>query len=206
MTRYKTIAETVAAEHIEKRSRFICLAAPVRDEAEAAAVLEQARARHPDANHNCYAYILRAGSIQRCSDDGEPQGTAGLPILEVLRHRGVQDVIVVVTRYFGGTLLGAGGLIRAYSLGAALGLDAAIILDMRLCTVASIELPYKGYGKLQNLLAAFGAAVLEDSFGEKVNLRFRIAAEKFPALEKEIAEMSAGSARPVVVGEEFAPC
>ena len=205
MNRYKTIAGPATAEHIEKRSRFIGLAAPVREEAEALAMLEDARARHPDANHNCYAYILRSGNIQRCSDDGEPQGTAGLPILEVVRRREMQDVIVVVTRYFGGTLLGAGGLIRAYSQGAALALDAADVLEMRLCTLAAIELPYHSYGKLQNLLAAFGAAVLEENFGENVSLRFRIAGERFPALQKEIAEMSAGSSRPVVFGEEFAP-
>lgn len=205
MTQYKTIAGAASAEHTEKRSRFICLAAPVHSETEATALLEEVRARHPDANHNCYAYMLREGNIQRCSDDGEPQGTAGMPILEVLRHRGVQDVIAVVTRYFGGTLLGAGGLIRAYSQGAALSLDAAIIVDMRLCVVASLELPYRGYGKLQNLLAAFGAAVLEESFGENVRLRFRIAADKLPALQKELAEISAGTVAAVVLGEEFAP-
>ena len=109
MTQYKTIAAAASTEHTEKRSRFICLAAPVRDEREAHGLLEETRARYWDANHNCYAYTLRAGNIQRCSDDGEPQGTAGMPILEVLRHRGMQNVIVVVTRYFGGTLLGAGG-------------------------------------------------------------------------------------------------
>jgi len=204
VTAYKTIAGAASAEHIEKRSRFICLTTPARDEAEALAMLEEVRVRHPDANHNCYAYILRMGNTQRCSDDGEPQGTAGLPILEVLRHRGMQDVIAVVTRYFGGTLLGAGGLIRAYSQGAALALDAAIVLNMCLCTVAAIELHYSGYGKLQNLFAAFGVVVLEESFAENVSLRFRIAADRFLALEKEIAEMSAGSSRPVVLGEEFA--
>ena len=205
MTRYKTIAGTTVCEHIEKRSRFICLASPVNSEGEAATLLEEIRTRNWDANHNCYAYILRTGNIQRCSDDGEPQGTAGLPILEVLRHRGMQDVIVVVTRYFGGTLLGAGGLIRAYSQGAALALDSATTLDMHLCTVASLELHYSAYGKLQNLFAAFGVVVLEESFTENVGLRFRIEADKFYALQKEIAEMSAGSFRPVVLREEFAP-
>ena len=202
---YKTIASTTTCELTEKRSRFICFAAPVSSEGEAVALLEEIRTRHWDANHNCYAYILRTGNIQRCSDDGEPQGTAGLPILEVLRHKGMQDVIVVVTRYFGGALLGAGGLIRAYSQGATLVLDSATTLNMRLCTVASIELPYSAYGKLQNLFAAFGVVVLEENFAENVCLRFRLAAESFAALQKEITEMSAGSSWPVVLGEEFAP-
>ena len=111
------------------------LAAPVSDEESAIALLSELRTKYWDATHNCYAYILRSGNIQRYSDDGEPQGTAGMPILEVLRRQNLTDVMVVVTRYFGGTLLGAGGLVRAYTLGATLVLERAKLLQMRPCTI-----------------------------------------------------------------------
>ena len=205
MPGYKTIAGISVAEHIEKRSRFVCLAAPIPDEGAASALLEDIRARHHGANHNCYAYILRAGGIQRYSDDGEPSGTAGMPMLNVLRHRQIVDAIVIVTRYFGGTLLGAGGLVRAYSLGAGLALDAVTVLNMQPCIIFSLELPYHNYGKVQNLLAAFGAEVLDDSFSDIVRLRLRIVADKLPAFEKDLAQITAGSVSPVVLSKEFAP-
>ena len=205
MLGYKTIAGISVYEHTEKRSRFVCVAAPTPDESAALALLEEIRARHPGANHNCYAYILRAGSTQRYSDDGEPSGTAGMPILNVLRHRQIVDAIVAVTRYFGGTLLGAGGLVRAYSLGAGLALDSATVLNMQPCAVFSLELPYHIYGKVQNLLAAFGAETLEDSFSDVVCLRARILADKLPAFEKDLAQITAGSVSAVVLGKEFAP-
>ena len=201
---YKTIRSAVSAEYTEKRSRFVCFASPAPDEGAALALLGDIRAGHRDANHNCYAYALRAPNIQRYSDDGEPTGTAGMPILEVLRHRGIVDALVVVTRYFGGIHLGAGGLVRAYSTGAALALDTAEVLDMRPCTVFSLALPYQNYGKLQHLLGAFGAQVLEDDFSDLVRLRLRILSERFPAFQKDLAELTAGGAAPVVLGEEFA--
>jgi len=199
---YITIAAAAEAEHLEKRSRFLSLAAPVSDESAALRLLDDLRARHRDANHNTYAYILRSGTT-RFSDDGEPGGTAGMPVLEVLRRRGLCDVIVVVTRYFGGILLGAGGLVRAYTLAATLALDAATLLHMRRCTVFSLEIPYSFYGKLQNLLPAFDATVLEDNFAERISLTLRIQTDKLPALQKQLAELTAGSVRAVVLREEF---
>lgn len=118
---YTTLAGYGEDEFVEKRSRFIGYAAPVSTEAEAVAFVNSIRERHREATHNVYAYILREGQIKRYSDDGEPQGTAGIPVLDVLQKAGIVDAVVVVTRYFGGTLLGAGGLVRAYTEGAAIG-------------------------------------------------------------------------------------
>ena len=201
---YKTISSAVTAELTEKRSRFICLAAPVGDEAAALSLLEGVRARHRDANHNCHAYILRAGSLQRYSDDGEPSGTAGMPILEVLRHKGLVDIIAVVTRYFGGTLLGAGGLVRAYSSAAALALERAVTIEMHPCTVFSLELPYQLHSKLRGLLARFGGQTLSEEFSDTVRLQLRIRADKFPAFNRELADVTAGSVSAVLLREEFA--
>jgi len=193
------------AEHVEKRSRFISLAAPVSTEKDALTLLEQTRSEHREATHNCYAYILRTGSLTRYSDDGEPGGTAGMPILEVIRRRELFDVMVIVTRYFGGTLLGAGGLVRAYSTGASLALDAAEILALHPCILFSLEIPYHNYGKLQNILPGFGIKIVEEDFAEHVRLRLRIRAERLDAFQKELSEMTAGSVAPVVTGETLAP-
>lgn len=202
---YTTIREEATAEHVEKRSRFLSLAVPVSDEHTAVSILNDLRAKYWDATHNCYAYILRAGGIQRYSDDGEPQGTAGMPILEVLRRRELTDTMVVVTRYFGGTLLGAGGLVRAYTLGTTLALDAAQLVEMRPCTVISVSFPYPLYGKLQNLLPQWRAQTLEEVFEEDVSLTLRLETSQLSALEKELLELSAGQIRPIILREEYAP-
>ncbi len=205
MEGYTTIAKQVTAEHVEKRSRFLSLAAPVSDEQAALALLGELKTRYWNATHNCYAYILRAGGVQRYSDDGEPQGTAGMPILEVLRRQELSDVLVVVTRYFGGTLLGAGGLVRAYTLGATLVLERAKILQMRHCTIFTLTLDYSLYGRLQNLLPDFGAVTLEDDFGAQITLTLRMETDKLPAFSKQLSELSAGSLTAHPIGEEFAP-
>ena len=205
MQGYITIAKQATAELLEKRSRFLSLALPVSCEDEANAALGELRSRYWDANHNCYAYILRSGGIQRYSDDGEPSGTAGMPILEVIRRKGLVDVMVVVTRYFGGTLLGAGGLVRAYSKSAALALDGAEILRMTPCTVFTLELPYHHYGKLAKILQGFLVAVLEDDFADVIHLTLRIPSDRLSAFEKELAELSAGGAAVKILREEFAP-
>jgi uncharacterized YigZ family protein len=206
MRPYTTIAAEAVAEYTEKRSRFLGLAAPVATEAEAAAVLDNLRARHHDANHNCYAYILRSPDIARYSDDGEPSGTAGLPILEVLRRQGLVDVITVVTRYFGGTLLGAGGLVRAYSKSAALALGSAGAVRMEPCAVFDVALPYHHYGRVGGILPRYGISTLFENYTEVVNLTLRISATKLPAFQKELAELTAGEAGVIFLREEFAVC
>ena len=129
MTSYDTVYTGGSDEIVEKKSRFIAQVFPVKTEEEVMQLLEAARKKYWDARHNCYAFVLGAdGEISRCSDDGEPSGTAGRPILEVLTKRGLKDVLVIVTRYFGGTLLGTGGLVRAYSQAAQAGLAASCII------------------------------------------------------------------------------
>ena len=203
MRGYKTIAAAITGEFLEKRSRFIYLAAPVRTQPDAARLIDSVRAAHREANHNCYAYILREG-YQRYSDDGEPQGTAGIPILEVIRHRELVDVGVVVTRYFGGTLLGAGGLVRAYSQGASLAVGSAKVISYRPCTIFTLTLPYPVYGRFQSLFSAIGGKVLEENFAQNITLKLRVQTKNFAMLEKQLANISAGSVKAAIVGEEFA--
>ncbi len=201
---YKTIRARAEDEFIERRSRFIGHIAPVGSEEEAIAFLEEVRASNREANHNCYAYVLREGQIKRYSDDGEPQGTAGTPILEVLLRNELVDVCAVVTRYFGGVLLGAGGLVRAYSTGASLAVAAGGILRMAPCTSFVAEVDYALYGKLSYLLPQYNIQVLESDFGEKVRLVLLIRSDRLSAFEKELQELSAGQVSPFVLEERYA--
>ncbi|MBO5364662.1 MAG: YigZ family protein [Clostridia bacterium] len=150
---YTTIAKEAKAEIIEKRSRFIATARPVATEEEALTFLNQLRQEYWDATHNVYAYIIEENQLARYSDDGEPGGTAGMPVLDILRKEGLSNLIVVVTRYFGGTLLGTGGLVHAYSKSAKAGLEAAGLLDMILCRELSLTCEYTLWGTLQNYLS-----------------------------------------------------
>lgn len=150
---YRTVKQPGEAELVIKRSRFIGRCFPVADEQEALRLLEQVRRQHWDATHNCYAYSVGvSGACARYSDDGEPSGTAGLPMMETLRRSGVTDALVVVTRYFGGILLGAGGLVRAYSAAAAAAVRRAGEVEMRECVRLSLETPYPLWGRVEPLL------------------------------------------------------
>lgn len=150
---YTTIAKEASAEIIEKRSRFIATVRPVNTEEEALAFLNQLRQEYWDATHNVYAYIIEENQLARYSDDGEPGGTAGMPVLDILRKEGLSNLIVVVTRYFGGTLLGTGGLVHAYSKSAKAGVEAAGLLDMILCKELTLTCEYTLWGSLQNYLS-----------------------------------------------------
>lgn len=150
---YRTVKQPGEAELVIKRSRFIGRCFPVADEQEALRLLEQVRRQHWDATHNCYAYSVGvSGACARYSDDGEPSGTAGLPMMEALRRSGVTDALVVVTRYFGGILLGAGGLVRAYSAAAAAAVRSAGEVEMCECVRLSLETPYPLWGRVEPLL------------------------------------------------------
>lgn len=150
---YRTVKQPGEAELVIKRSRFIGRCFPVADEQEALRLLEQVRRQHWDATHNCYAYSVGvSGACARYSDDGEPSGTAGLPMMEALRRSGVTDALVIVTRYFGGILLGAGGLVRAYSAAAAAAVRSAGEVEMRECVRLSLETPYPLWGRVEPLL------------------------------------------------------
>lgn len=159
---YTTVKSQAEAEIVEKRSRFIATVKPVQTEEEALEFLNMLKQKYWNATHNVYAYIIEENSIMRYSDDGEPGGTAGLPVLDMLKKSGLTNLIVVVTRYFGGVLLGTGGLVHAYSKSAKAGVDAAGILDMILCREIKIECEYTNLGKLQNELSKWEDVIKEE--------------------------------------------
>lgn len=200
---YITISEFATDSFIEKRSEFIGYISPVSTNEEAVDFINRIKAEHRKAKHNVYAYILRKDNISRYSDDGEPQGTAGMPVLEVLKKRGLTDVCVVVTRYFGGILLGGGGLVRAYSHAASLACDAAHIMDMRLCHRLKISADYGMYGKISYLLPAFDTITVSSDFGSDVTLEILVLSEKLDELKKELTEVTNGSVILTDEGELF---
>ncbi len=189
---YRTIAARCEARFEEKRSEFIGYLAPVSSEEEAAAFIEEIRALHRKASHNCYAYILRENSAARHSDDGEPSGTAGVPIYEVLRKEGLCDVACVVTRYFGGILLGAGGLVRAYTRAAKDAADAAEIKVMAMSEELKISLDYALYGRLPAIFRLFDARVLTEEFGGNVEITLRVREEQSAELQQSLVDCCNG--------------
>lgn len=200
---YYTVSEAAEASFIEKRSEFIGYIAPVKTDEEAVNFINTIKAKHRKAKHNVYAYILRKDNISRYSDDGEPQGTAGVPVLDVLQKRGLTDVCVVVTRYFGGILLGGGGLVRAYSHAASLACDAAHTMDMCLCHRLKICTDYGMYGKLTYILPNFETITVNSDFADSVTLELLVLSEKHSALISEITEITNGSAEITDCGELF---
>ena len=200
---YYTVSEAAEASFIEKRSEFIGYIAPVKTDEEAVNFINTIKAKHRKAKHNVYAYILRKDNITRYSDDGEPQGTAGVPVLDVLQKRGLTDVCVVVTRYFGGILLGGGGLVRAYSHAASLACDAAHTMDMCLCHRLKICTDYGMYGKLTYILPNFETITVNSDFADSVTLELLVLSKKLSALISEITEITNGSAEITDCGELF---
>lgn len=179
MESYTTIAGRATAEIEEKKSRFIASLAHVETEDEALAFLEEIRAANRMARHNVYAYVLRAGGAGaagrvRYSDDGEPQKTAGLPTLEVIQHTGLTDVVAVVTRYFGGVLLGTGGLVRAYTQATQAAVEAAELVVVSRCVDIEVRTAYAKYEPLARIAADCGAKVLDTAFDNEVTLRVRM--------------------------------
>lgn len=168
---YTTVEKQAEAEIIEKRSRFIATVKPVLTEAEALEFLNELRQKYWNATHNVYAYIIEDNNIMRYSDDGEPGGTAGMPVLDMLKKEGLTNLIVVVTRYFGGILLGTGGLVHAYSKSAKAGVEAAGMLDMVLCREIILECEYTLLGKLQNELSKWEDIIQDEPvYTDKVQL------------------------------------
>ena len=199
---YKTIAAPVRVEYIEKRSRFIASLAPVGSEADATAFIERLKVEFRDARHNTFAYIIKDGA-ERFSDDGEPQGTAGLPELEVMRRRGVVNTVVVVTRYFGGILLGAPGLVRAYTHAASDALDAAELITMRACDILQLRCGYAFYAQVERLCRSFGGLIRSRAFEETVTLELIFFKQKTAAFADALTQASNGSLAAEVVGEIY---
>ena len=190
---YKTIARRCEARFIEKKSEFIGYLCPVQTEEQAGAFIEEIRAMHRKATHNCYAYILRENNAARHSDDGEPGGTAGVPIYEVLRKEGLTDVCCVVTRYFGGVLLGAGGLVRAYTKGAKDAVDAAQIKCMAEAVKLAVTVDYGLYGRLAQVFADFDARVEDERFADNVRIVLHIRAENSQKLTDKLVDVCNGA-------------
>lgn len=195
MEAYNTVYSGGSGEIVEKKSRFIADVFPVTSEDEAMEYLEEIRKRYWDARHHCWAYVIgRNPAAERMSDDGEPAGTAGKPILEVIRGRGLTDVLVVVTRYFGGTLLGTGGLVRAYTASAAEGLKHSEIITRFHGFKLRIASDYTSLGKIQHLLAQRDICILESVYTDKVELVVLVPDEEEGALYKEIMDGTNGQA------------
>ncbi len=192
---YRTVEKLGEAVLVDKKSRFIAHTKPVRNEQEALDFLYEMRSQYSDATHNVYAYIIDENNISRYSDDGEPNGTSGMPVLDTLRKENIVDVITVVTRYFGGTLLGTGGLVRAYSAVAAEALKNAVITERVLCQGFCVTVDYNLSGKIQYLLSNGGYFVEKTSYAEEVEFFvFAKTSEKEKFL-KEISEACAGKAK-----------
>ena len=203
MAQYKTVLQEAQDDFVEKRSRFIGYARPVSTEAEALAFIAEKKSKHWDASHNVYAYILRDGGVMRYSDDGEPQGTAGVPMLDCIEKEGLVDVAVVVTRYFGGILLGAGGLVRAYSHGAKIAVDAASRKLMTTCVLLEMQMDYSFYGKVNYLLPNYVCRVEDTDFGAVVSMKVLFKKDESERFIKEVTELSAALIVPQVVEERF---
>lgn len=203
LQKYITIKEYACPEFVERRSRFIGYIKPVTTEAEALEFINSIRAKHWDATHNVYAYVLREQNTCRYSDDNEPQGTAGMPVLDVIRKSGLTDVCIVVTRYFGGILLGGGGLVRAYSHSASLAVEAAGMLLMRGCAMCTLECTYNQYGRLSSLVPENGGTVDNADFSDKVTLSFHIPTEELQRLQKLVTDATSGTVEIVMDEEKY---
>lgn len=200
---YTTIKNEASAEFEERRSLFIGHAKPIKSEEEAAEFIKDKKREFSDATHNVFGYIIKNGICARYSDDGEPQGTAGMPVLDTIRKSGVSDACVVVTRYFGGILLGAGGLVRAYAHGAKIALEAAQIITYEQYAVLSIKCNYSDYQKIQPLLFKAGALIDNTDFGENVSLTIAVKNETVSGLFEKIRESTSGRAVTLNIGNRF---
>ena len=190
---YLTIGREAMDEFVEKKSRFMGFIKPVTTEEEALAFIHEKQKKYWDATHNVYAYVLRESGISRFSDDNEPQGTAGLPTLEVLQKQGLTDCVMVVTRYFGGILLGTGGLVRAYSQSAALAVSEAGVIERRLCAYGEIVCDYAQYGYLQSLIPECGGKVDDATFANTVTVSLHLPIELVESFQKQLTDRSCGA-------------
>ena len=204
MEQYKLPGIAAEAEFTEKKSRFIGYLTPISSESDALSCLRSVRERHREATHNVYAYRLKEGGICRHSDDGEPSGTAGMPLLDVFIKQDIYDFCCVATRYFGGVLLGAGGLVRAYSRCGALALEASGIGIMREMALCSITMAYARYEPVKRLICSHGAELSSEDFGVEVDLKFSLPAEDLPPLQMKITELTAGELEIHVEGTRYA--
>lgn len=193
--RYLVTYQGGEGEIVEKKSRFIATTFPIASEEEANEILERIRKKYWDATHNCFAYVLGENQdIQRCSDDGEPSGTAGRPMLDVLLGEDIHNVLVIVTRYFGGTLLGTGGLVRAYAKAVKEGLEHSVIVEKCLGKKYCIDTDYNGIGKLQYIVGQMGLTTIDTLYTDKVQIYLLVPMADVESFEKKVIEATAGKA------------
>lgn len=199
--KYLTVKGVGEAEITEKRSRFIATVSPVQTEEEAIAFINQIKQKYPDARHNVYAYVIEENNIIRYSDDGEPAGTGGVPVLDFLRKEGLTNLVVVVTRYFGGILLGTGGLVHAYSSAAKQGVLNAVKTEMILCREVAVKCDYTLWGKLQNELSNFTISMLPPEYTDIVSLNLYVPFSDCERFIKTLTEATNAKAE-ITLGSE----
>lgn len=200
---YRTVKSNANDEYVIKHSRFIGYCCPVSSKDDAESFIASIKSKHWDATHNVFAYIIREGNTKRYSDDGEPQGTAGVPVLSVLEKEDVTDVCVVVTRYFGGILLGGGGLVRAYSHTAKIALDKSKIITMAKAKELRISCDYYFYGKLEAFLRSENISILNSDFADNVTITVRVKDEMYINFTEKLTELSNGKINPEIISENF---
>ena len=203
MKSYKTIHHRSRFEYEDRKSVFIGEAIPATSESEVLSFIDSVKKHYPDARHHVYAYILRDNAIMRFSDDGEPQGTAGMPILDIIRKKGLTDIAIVVTRYFGGTLLGTGGLVHAYSASAQGAIDEARVITYDLYTEVSISVSYSDYQKLSLLFSEFEFRTEDTDYGADVEILGRVLSSNVDLFIHKLTEITSGRAKSEVLGEKF---
>lgn len=204
---FTSISAFFEAEMMEKKSRFICRLVPIDNAAELDEKLRQVRLDYPEAAHYCWAYVIRAenGLLERYSDDGEPSGTAGMPILTVLKNSGLQNLMAIVVRYFGGTLLGTGGLVRAYTQAVQLALRKAYVVNHILCRRFRLEIDYSLYGYFEKNLRSCLLAINDSQFAASVTIDGWLPVEKQQVFQNEIMEASGGKAPIAYMEQAFIP-
>ena len=203
MKSYKTIHHRSRFEYEDRKSVFIGEAIPASSESEVLSFIDSVKKHYPDARHHVYAYILRDNAIMRFSDDGEPQGTAGMPILDIIRKKGLTDIAIVVTRYFGGTLLGTGGLVHAYSASAQGAIDEAQVITYDLYTEVSISVSYSDYQKLSILFSEFEFRTEDTDYGADVEILGRVLSSNVDLFIHKLTEITSGRAKSEILGEKF---
>ena len=205
MNTYTTLLKEGTATLVEKRSEFIGYAKPVDSEEEAAAFVASIKKKHADARHNVFAYVLRGGAMKRYSDDGEPQGSAGMPVLDVLCKNGLDGAAVVVTRYFGGILLGTGGLVRAYSSAASAAVADAGIITLEEVVILKMKCSYNDHARVQNEFARYGIEIEDSEFTSDVTLTMTAPTATVENFKVRMRDLTGGRSIPEEIGRKLAP-
>ena len=205
MNTYTTLAKEGTATLVERRSEFIGYAKPVNTEEEAAAFVMSIKKKHADARHNVFAYVLRGGALKRYSDDGEPQGSAGMPVLDVLCKNGLDGAAVVVTRYFGGILLGTGGLVRAYSSAASAAVADAGIITLEEVVILKMKCSYNDHARVQNEFARYGIEIEDSEFTSDVTLTMTAPTATVENFKVRMRDLTGGRSISEEIGRKLAP-